>query len=166
MYVLTCCLSTVAYSGHADRQGYLTDGSRPNGPNFQFVGGHSAVAALMGNFMWVVAIGGWLITIASLVVVANRVNVAPETLRFGRTVSALTSVIAHADVPRVFVWAWPFELQNRESHVAGAIVQRITTRRVAPYGVRLGICVRCVDSGRDNCTSVVRIIYSQRLWDT
>jgi hypothetical protein len=169
MYVLTWLpVATVALLlAMRIAQGYLTDGSRPNGPNFQFVGGHSAVAALMGNFMWVVAIGGWLITIASLVVVANRVNVPPETLRFGRTVSALTSVSLTLTFLAYLVWGVAVELQNRESHVAGAIVATYPRHDVwLPMAFALGFA--CVASIRGATTArrSWRIIYSQRLWDT
>jgi hypothetical protein len=148
-------------------QGYLTDGSRPDWPNGQFVGGHSAVAALMGNFMWVVAIGGWLLTMASLFVVANRANVPPETLRFGRTVSVLTSVSLTLTFLAYLVWGVAIELQNHESHVAGAIVATYPRHDVwLPMAFALGLA--CVASiwGATTARRSWRIIYSQRLWDT
>jgi len=169
MYVLTWVpVATVAVLvAMRIAQGYLTDGSRPEGPNRQFVGGHSAVAALMGNFMWVVAIGGWLLTIAGLIVVAKRVNVPPETLRFGRTVSVLTSVSLTLTFLAYLVWGVAIELQNNDSHLAGAIVATYPRHDMwLPTAFALGLA--CVASiwGATTARRSWRTIYSQRLWDT
>jgi len=148
-------------------QGYLTEGSYPNGPSGQFVGGHSAVAALTGNFMWLVAIGGWLLTIASAAVGARRVNLPPETLRFGRTVSVLTSVSLTLTFLAYLVWGVAIDVQNRESHVAGAIVATYPLHDLwLPMAFGLGLACAASIWGATMARRSWRIIYSQRLWDT
>ena len=148
-------------------QGYLTEGARPDGPNGQFVGAHSAVAALLGNVMWVVAIGGWLLTIASLVVVANQVHVPPDTLRFGRTVSVLTSVSLTLTFLSYLVWGVAVAVQHHESPVAGAIVATYP-RHDAWLPIALALGLACATSiwGATTARRSWRTIYSQRLWDT
>jgi hypothetical protein len=169
LYVLTWVpvVAVVVLVAMRIAQQYLTDGSRPEGPGGQFVGGHSALAALMGNFMWVVAIGGWLLTIVGVTVVARRANLPPETLRFGRTVSVMTSVSLTLTFIAYLVGGVALAIQNRESHVAGAIVATYTLHDVwLPMAFALG--VSCVTSiwGATVARRSWRIIYSQRLWDS
>jgi hypothetical protein len=169
MYVLTWVpvVAVVVLVAMRVGQQYLTDGSRPEGLNRQFVGGHSALAALMGNFMWVVAIGGWLLTMVGIAVVARRVNLPPETLRFGRTVSVLTSVSLTLTFIAYLVWGVAVVIQNRESHVAGAIVATYSLHDVwLPMALALGAA--CVTSigGATVARRSWRMIYSERLWDT
>lgn len=76
-----------------------------------FLGGNTAVAAtLMGNFMWMVAIAGWLFSLFGLAIVANRVNLPPETLRLGRTVSVLTSTLLLLSFLAFVVWGIALEV--------------------------------------------------------
>lgn len=134
----------------------VVDGSHPTyGPSGQFVGGHSAEAALVGNFMWVVAIAGWLLTMGSLAVVARRVNPPPETLRFGRTVSVLTSLSLSLTFVAYLVWRRHRSTQSRVACCRSNCGNVSTTRRLAPYGVWIGFGVRCIDLGRDNGTSIM-----------
>jgi hypothetical protein len=168
LYVLTWVPVVVVVVLVAMRvaQGFLSDGSRL-GPNDQFIDGHTALAALMGNFMWVVAIGGWLLTIVGVAVVARRANLPPETLRFGRTVSVMTSVSLTLTFIAYLVWGVALAIQNRESHVAGAIVATYSLQDVwLPMAFALG--VSCVTSiwGATVARRSWRIIYSQRLWDS
>ena len=168
LYVLTWVPVVVVVVLVAMRvaQGFLSDGSRL-GPNDQFIDGHTALAALMGNFMWVVAIGGWLLTIVGVAVVARRANLPPETLRFGRTVSVMTSVSLTLTFIAYLVWGVAVAIQNRESHVAGAIVATYSLQDVwLPMAFALG--VSCVTSiwGATVARRSWRIIYSQRLWDS
>jgi hypothetical protein len=146
----------------------VVDGSHPTyGPSGQFVGGHSAEAALVGNFMWVVAIAGWLLTMGSLAVVARRVNLPPETLRFGRTVSVLTSLSLSLTFVAYLVWGVAIEVQNRESHVAGAIVATYPRHDVwLPMAFAFGLACAASIWGATMARRSWRIIYSQRLWDT
>jgi hypothetical protein len=148
-------------------QGFLTDGSRPEGPHMQFVGGHSAVAALVGNFMWVVAVVGWLLTIAGLALVARRANLPPETLRFGRTVSVLTSISLTLTLAAYLVWSVAVEVQGRESSVAGAIVATYP-RHDLWLPMALGLSLACAAStwGATTARRAWRTIYAERLWDT
>ena len=167
LYVLTWVPVVVVVVLVAMRvaQGFLSDGSRL-GPNDQFIDGHTALAALMGNFMWVVAIGGWLLTIVGVAVVARRANLPPETLRFGRTVSVMTSVSLTLTFIAYLVWGVALAIQNRESHVAGAIVATYSLQDVwLPMAFALGLS--CVTSiwGATVARRSWRIIYSQRLWD-
>ena len=168
LYVLTWVPVVVVVVLVAMRvaQGFLSDGSRL-GPNDQFIDGHTALAALIGNFMWVVAIGGWLLTIVGVAVVARRANLPPETLRFGRTVSVMTSVSLTLTFIAYLVWGVALAIQNRESHVAGAIVATYSLQDVwLPMAFALG--VSCVTSiwGATVARRSWRIIYSQRLWDS
>jgi len=167
LYVLTWVPVVVVVVLVAMRvaQGFLSDGSRL-GPNDQFIDGHTALAALMGNFMWVVAIGGWLLTIVGVAVVARRANLPPETLRFGRTVSVMTSVSLTLTFIAYLVWGVAVAIQNRESHVAGSIVATYSLHDVwLPMAFALGLS--CVTSiwGATVARRSWRIIYSQRLWD-
>jgi len=167
LYVLTWVPVVVVVVLVAMRvaQGFLSDGSRL-GPNDQFIDGHTALAALMGNFMWVVAIGGWLLTIVGVAVVARRANLPPETLRFGRTVSVMTSVSLTLTFIAYLVWGVALAIQNRESHVAGSIVATYSLHDVwLPMAFALGLS--CVTSiwGATVARRSWRIIYSQRLWD-
>ena len=168
LYVLTWVPVVVVVVLVAMRvaQGFLSDGSRL-GPNDQFIDGHTALAALMGNFMWVVAIGGWLLTIVGVAVVARRANLPPETLRFGRTVSVMTSVSLTLTFIAYLVWGVAVAIQNRESHVAGSIVATYSLHDVwLPMAFALGLS--CVTSiwGATVARRSWRIIYSQRLWDS
>lgn len=169
MYLLTWVpvVAVVVLVAMRIAQQYLTDGSRPEGPSRQFIGDHSALAALMGNIMWVVAIGGWLLTIVGVAVVARRVKLPPETLRFGRTVSVLTSVSLTLTFVAYLVWGVAVAIQNRESHVAGAIVATYSLHDVwLPMAFALGLA--CVTSvwGATVARRSWRMIYSERLWDT
>jgi hypothetical protein len=147
-------------------QGYLTDGSGPFGPNGQFIGGNSAFAALMGHAMWVVAVAGWLLTIGGLAVVAHRANLPPETLRFGRTVSVLTSVSLALTLVAFLVWSVGIELQSRQSHVVGAIIATYP-RHGFWIAMAIGLAMASLSSlwGATNARRSWRTIYSERLWD-
>lgn len=147
-------------------QGYLTDGSHPQFMTGQFVGGHSAIAALMGNFMWVVAVGGWLLTIASLAVVARRASLPPETLRFGRTVSVLTSLSLSFTFIAFLVWAIAVEVQSRTTAAAGAIVATYPRHGLwLPIAIALGLACAASLWGATTARRSWRIIYTERLWD-
>ena len=147
-------------------QGFLSDGSRPDGPNSQFIGGHSAWAALVGNLTWVVSTAGWLFTIGGLLVVAHRVKLPPETVRFGRTVSVITSVSLTLTFLAYLVWGIGIELQNHASHVPGAIFATYPRPDVV-LPIACALAAACVASiwGSSVARRSWRIIYSQRLWD-
>ena len=132
-----------------------------------WVGGHPAVAALMGNLMWTISIGGWLVSMAGLAVVANRVNVPPETLRFGRTVSVLTSISLSLSFIALVVWGVAIDAQNRQTHVAGALVATYPRHDLwLPMAMALGLACAASICGATNARRSWRTIHSQRLWDT
>jgi hypothetical protein len=62
-------------------QSMLNDGPDPHQlitGQTVFLGGHTAVAALMGNFMWMVAIAGWLFSLFGLAIVATVSTFRPR----------------------------------------------------------------------------------------
>jgi hypothetical protein len=151
-------------------QSLVNDGRRPiNVPNepLKFVGGHPALAALMGELLWAVAIGGWLLSMIGLAVVANRVTLPPETLRFGRTVSVLTSVSLSFTFIAFIVWGVAIDIQNHQSHVAGAIVATYPRHDLwLPMSFALGLASVASIYGANVARRSWRIIYANRLWDT
>jgi hypothetical protein len=151
-------------------QSLLNDGSHPhqliNGQTV-FLGGHTAVAALMGNFMWMVGIVGWLLSLFGLAIVAKRVNLPPETLRLGRTVSVLTSLSLIVTFVAFVVWGAAVDVQNNQTHVAGAIVATYPRFDLwIPMTVALGIASVVSIYGATTARRSWRTIYLQRLWDT
>jgi hypothetical protein len=147
-------------------QGILTEGSRPEGPTGQWIGVHSAVAAHVGSAMWVIAIGGWVVTIAGLVVVAHRASLPPETLRFGRTVSVLTSISLSLTFIAFLIWGVAVAVQGRETSVAGAIVATYPRHGVW-LPMAFVLCLACATSiwGATAARRSWRTIYTERLWD-
>jgi hypothetical protein len=147
-------------------QGFLTEGSRPEGPNGQWVGVHSTVAAHVGSATWVVAVAGWLCTIGGLIVVARRANLPPETLRFGRTVSVLTSLSLSLTFVAFLVWGVAVAVQSRQTSVAGAIVATYPRHDVW-LPVAVALCLACAASiwGATTARRSWRTIYAERLWD-
>ncbi len=67
-------------------------------------GGHLAVAAFIGNLEWIVAIGGWLLSMVALVVVSKNVTLPLSTLRFGRTISIFSSFSLGVTFVAVVIW--------------------------------------------------------------
>lgn len=135
-------------------------------PN-SWVGGHPALAALMGNLMWTVAIGGWLTAIVGLIFVSNRVNLPPGTLRFGRTVSVLTSFSLSLTFVIFVIWAIAVDVQNRQQHAAGSIVASYPRHFLwLPMALALGIASVISIYGATNARRSWRTIYAHRLWDT
>jgi hypothetical protein len=131
------------------------------------VGGHPAVAALMGDLIWTIAIGGWLLSMAGLAVVASRVTVPPDTLRFGRTVSVLTSISMSLTFLAFIVWGVAVEVQSRQSHVVGTIAATYAHHDLwLPMAVALGLACAASVYGATSARRSWRTIYSQRLWDT
>jgi hypothetical protein len=132
-----------------------------------FIGGHTAVAAFMGDMMWVVAIGGWLLSMVALAIVAKRANLPPETLRLGRTVSVLTSASLFLTFLAFVVWGVALDVQNHQSHVAGAITATYPRLDLwLPMAVVLGLTSVVSLYGATTARRSWRTIYAQRLWDT
>jgi hypothetical protein len=114
--------------------------------HISWAGGHPALAALMGNLMWTTAISGWLVTMGGLAVVANRVNLPPATLRFGRTVSVLTSISMTLTLVAFVIWVAALHVQSSQVHVAGSL---------ASDHLRVGVGLCRVNLRRDASTTVV-----------
>jgi hypothetical protein len=131
------------------------------------VGGHPALAALMGNLMWSVAIGGWLFSMIALVVVANRANLPPDTLRFGRTVSVLTSISLSLTFIAFMVWGIAIDVQSGEAHVAGVIVASYPHHDLwLPMALVLGLTCATSIWAATTARRSWRTIRTHRLWDT
>jgi len=131
-----------------------------------WTGGHPAVAALMGNLIWTVAISGWLISMVGMAVVANRANVPPETLRFGRTVSVLTAISLSLTFLAFVAWTVAIHVQANQTHVAGAIVATYPRHDLwLPITLALGLASAASIYGATRARRSWRIIYSERLWD-
>jgi hypothetical protein len=149
----------------------LNHGSTPiqttlNGPTV-WVGGHSALAALTGNLMWTVATIGWIVSMVGIVAVADRATLPPETMRFGRTASVFTSASLSLTFIAFVVWGVAINVQNHESHVAGAIVA--TYPRFAfwlPMTIVLGFASVVSIVSATSARRSWRTIYVERLWDT
>ena len=131
-----------------------------------WTGGHPAFAALMGNLIWTVGIAGWLLSIAGLAIVANRVNLPPETLRLGRTVSVLTSISLTLTFLAFVAWVIALEVQSGQAHVAGAIVATYSRHDFwLPMMLALGLASVASIHAATSARRSWRTIYSQRLWD-
>jgi hypothetical protein len=131
------------------------------------VGGHPALAALMGNLMWIVAIGGWVYSMIAIVVVANRANVPPDTLRFGRTVSVLTSLSLSLTFVAFLVWGIAIDVQSGQAHSAGVIVASYPRHDLwIPMAFVLGLGCAASIWGATTARRSWRTIRLHRLWDT
>ncbi len=132
-----------------------------------WVGGHPAVAALMGDLMWTIAIGGWLLSMGGVAVVASRVNLPPDTLRFGRTVSLLTSISLSLTFIAFIVWGVAVDVQIRQSHAVGTLVASYPRHDLwLPMAFALGLCSATSIWGATTARRSWRTIRMQRLWDT
>ena len=132
----------------------------------EWVNGHPVLAAFMGNAGWAIAIAGWLITMAGLAVVSNRVNLPPDTLRFGRTVSVLTSISMTLTFITFIIWDVALYVQANQAHAAGAIVVSYPRHDLwLPIALALGLACLASIFGATSARRSWRTIYSQRLWD-
>jgi hypothetical protein len=150
-------------------QRYLSWHSQFLGDNgaFTWVGGHSSLAAFVGHLEWAALIGGWLLSMFGLAVVANRVTIPPDSLRFGRTVSVLTSISLTLTFIAFVVWGVAIDVQSHQSHVAGAVVATYPLHYLWTT-IAIALCLAWVVSviGATNARRSWRIIYTQRLWDS
>jgi hypothetical protein len=130
------------------------------------IGGHTAVAAFLGDLSNVVAIVGWIFTMLGLAFVANRANVPPDTLRFGRTVSVFTSISLSLTFVAVIVWGIGIDVQRRQPQIAGAITATYQ-RHDWWLALAFGLALACAASlwGATTARRSWRIIAAQRLWD-
>jgi hypothetical protein len=132
-----------------------------------WVGGHPAIAALMGDLEWTLAIGGWLLAMGGLAVVANRANVPPDTLRFGRTVSVLTSISMSLTFLAFIVWSVAIDIQVRQGSAAGSLVATYPRHDMwLPMAFALGLASAASIWGASTARRSWRTIRLQRLWET
>jgi hypothetical protein len=132
-----------------------------------WVGGHPGVAALMGDLTWTLAIGGWLLAMGGLAVVANRVNVPPDTLRFGRTVSVLTSISMSLTFLAFIVWSVAIDIQVRQGSTVGSLVATYPRHDLwLPMALALGLASAASIWGATTARRSWRTIRLQRLWET
>ncbi len=77
-------------------------------------GDPTAAHALVQTF-WVVAVGGWLVSIVCVSVAAGRAEVARSDLRFGRTVSVIVSVLFAMLLAAYLTWGIGLVVQARQA---------------------------------------------------
>jgi hypothetical protein len=85
-------------------------------------GGHPSLAAFIGNLEWTVAICGWLFSMAALAVVSKNVTLPPDTLRFGRTVSMISSISLSVTFVAVVVWGVAIDLRGHAVANVGTVI--------------------------------------------
>jgi hypothetical protein len=101
-----------------------------------------------------------------LTVVANRVNVPPATLRFGRTVSVLTSISMTLTFVAFVVWVAALHVQSSQVHVAGSIVASYPRHDLwLPIACVLGLACAASIYGATRARQSWRAISALRLWD-
>jgi hypothetical protein len=121
----------------------------------------------MGDLMWTLAIGGWLLAMGGLAVVANRANVPPDTLRFGRTVSMLTSISMSLTFLAFMVWSVAVDVQSRQGSGVGTLVATYPRHDLwIPMTFALGLASAASIWGATTARRSWRTIRLQRLWVT
>jgi hypothetical protein len=86
-------------------------GGRP----FVAVGGHPLAAHVLGTVLGVVAIGGWLVSVACVAAAVKRADVAPSDLRFGKSVSLITTTLFALMLAAYMTWGVGLIVQARQS---------------------------------------------------
>jgi hypothetical protein len=129
-------------------------------------GGHPSLAALLGNVEWIVAVGGWLLSTVALAVVAKRVTLPPDTLRFGRTVSMLSSISLGVTFVAVVVWGVAIDARTpavvRVNTVVATYPEHALWLLLVPV---LGVATLLSIAGASSARRSWRTIRVQRLWD-
>jgi len=131
------------------------------------IGGHPAVAALLGDATWVLAVGGWILVIALAVVIAQKVNLPPAALQFGRTVSVVTAGLTVLSFFAFVTWCTALVAQSHESPVAGTITASYPHDVVwLPVALAFGVGVAVSVLGAASAKRSWRSISSQKMWST
>ena len=91
--------------------GYRWTGGGPMVP----IGGHPLAAHILGTVLGVVAIAGWLASIVCVAVAAKRADVALSDLRFGKSVSIVTSVLFALMLAAYLTWGIGLLVQARQA---------------------------------------------------
>ena len=129
-------------------------------------GGHPSVAAFIGNLEWVVAIGGWLLSMVALVVISKKVTLPPDTLRFGRTVSILSSFSLSVTFVAVVIWGVAIEVGSHAAARVGTVTATYPEHGLWVLLVLiLGVATLLSIAGASSARQSWQIIRVQRLWD-
>jgi hypothetical protein len=129
-------------------------------------GGHPSVAAFIGNLEWIVAIGGWLLSMVALAVVSKYVTLPPDTLRFGRTMSLLSSFSLSVTFVAVVVWGVAIDVRGHGAARVGTVVSTYPEHGLWVLLVLvLGVATLLSIAGASSARQSWRTIRVQRLWD-
>jgi hypothetical protein len=131
------------------------------------LGGNPALAALLGDLVWVVGIVGWSLTMVGIVALAREAELPPETLRYGRTVSILTAVSLSLSFIAFAAWGIALSMQSHQLAVAGAITATYPHQALwLPIALALALAVVISVWGATNARRSWRAIAAQRLWES
>jgi hypothetical protein len=131
------------------------------------LGGNPALAAILGDLTWVVAIVGWLLSLLGIAVLAKGAELPPTTLRFGRTVSFLTAVSLSLSFVAFVAWGIALSMQSHQPVVAGAITADYPHQAMwLPIASALALAVVISVWGATNARRSWRVISAQRLWES
>ena len=172
MYSLTWLpmVTVLTFVGLAIAQNSLRNGARFVGSAHGEVylgGGHPAVAAFLGNLEWTVAVGGWIVSMVALSVVSRSVTLPPETLRLGRTVSAISSISLCVTFVAVVIWGTLIASRGPAVVHAGTVVATYPEHGLWLLLVLvLGVATLLSIAGASSARQSWRTIYAERLWDT
>jgi hypothetical protein len=129
-------------------------------------GGHLSLAAFVGNLQWIVAVGGWILSMVALVVVSKSVVLPPDTLRFGRTVSMISSISLCVTFVAVVIWGVALDVRGQVVAHAGTVVATYPEHGLWTLLVPvLGVATALSFAGSSSARQSWRTIHVQRLWD-
>ena len=137
-----------------------------NGPLIP-LSGNLALAAVLGDLTWVVAIVGWSLSMVGIAALAKGAELPPETLRFGRTVSVLTAVSMSLSFVAFAAWGIALSVQSHQLVVAGAITAAYPHQVLwLPIASVLALAVVISVWGAIIARRSWRVISAQRLWES
>jgi hypothetical protein len=146
----------------SDLNPHIFRGSK-NGQSVAF-GGHPAAAALLGDATWALAIIGWILAIALAVWIAQKVDLQPLALRFGRTVSVVTAGLTALSFFVFVTWCMALVAQSHQFPVARTITATYPHDALwLPVGLAFGIGVAVSALGAASAKRSWRTISSQGL---
>jgi hypothetical protein len=171
MYLLTWLpvATLVTFVGLAVAQNAVQNQATYRGSshgNVYLGGGHPAIAAFIGNLEWIVAIGGWLLSMVALAVVSRKVTLPPDTLRFGRTMSILSSTSLSVTFVAVVVWGVVIDARGPVVARAGTVVATYPEHGLWILLVFvLGVATLLSIAGASSARQSWQTIHLARLWD-
>jgi hypothetical protein len=77
--------------------------------------GHPAAAHVLGIVLGIVAVVGWIFSIACVAVAAKRAEVAPSDLRFGKSVSTIVATLFALLLASYVTWGVGLIVQARQA---------------------------------------------------